>query len=123
MIDMDEVTRFTLDEADLLPRIGVHQNTFEYDTATGTRLERHIGEVTPQHVVAGIAAVVVGISPRRSERLAGVTRLRRAPLDEQGLQDDGGETGLSCDGILGLSDREEGRADEERAEQDGEQKG
>ena len=40
MIDMDEVTRFALDEEDLLPRIRVHQNTFKYDTATGARLER-----------------------------------------------------------------------------------
>lgn len=59
----DVVTRVALDEGDLLTRIGVHQNTLEYDTATGARLEHHIDEVTPEHVVTGIAAVMVGIGP------------------------------------------------------------
>jgi hypothetical protein len=85
VVDVD-TAGVALDELDRRPGVGVGQRAADHDAVPGAGLERLAGEVAGEDVVAGVAAVVVGVDPARAEPVAVVAGLRRSALDRQGAQ-------------------------------------
>ncbi len=102
MVDLDGVAgALAALEGDRAPRVRVGQRAGEDDAVAGAGLERLAGQVPGEHVVAGVAAVAVGVHPAGSEQVAVVPGAGRPSLHlerGQGGQGRGGRGGAD-DGV------------------------
>jgi hypothetical protein len=72
VVDLDVARRRPAGERDGAAGVRVVEGAGEDDAPAGARVERGVAEVAAQDVVAGVAAVAVGVGPRLAELLAGV---------------------------------------------------
>ena len=87
MVDLDRgAGGVAAQEVDGGGRVGVGQDAGEHHAVPRPGLEREGREVAAEHVIAGIAAVVVNVGPGRAELLARIARLWCAALDGQRRQ-------------------------------------